>query len=688
MGTMEHQDEDVICEDSAQLDQLPQWAPAFRAICVYLRQEGLIDELEKMDGLGRRADAYRLIDGVMFLVAYFCANPSEGGLREFWYDIRQHHEKLGAWYGRDAMPSSSSISRMLEEVEPEDAAEFGQWALGDATDLGMTDRPAAKWLDSWGDGWHVVDWDPKARLVRQRTLVDGEDYPEPKRYGPEHGAVGRQGRKRGELKFVRGLMAHAGTSQWVGAYSQEGNGTLVEEMDIVGQARQRLAEQVDGLDERPPIVRIDGEGGEVCVINGVEEAGWCPLVRLKQYKLLERSDVRRAIADQEPTRAEGGGTGPVREVFEIGDGPLTSNRQVDEVHRWDEAIEIRLVVTRYPETDADQGPGKLIDGMRYEMFGTYLPRKKWPAEAVVDLYFGRATPENRFAAADRELQLGKMFSWASHDGQHLATLVGLWAWNLMVEIGDRLVDEVQIPPQARRGPTADPREVDSTEAPEASAKADIDSQGPSPVEVIGEEDGQATLEASTLERLDRMGISYRPKMGVLECSAGHYLNPIKSGKKDLRSTRFRIDGRACRGCRHRSRCTSSTHPNFRKEVTIPNDQVPAALQIRDGDRRAPLGVDPPDGLRAGPLRVRRPGFLGTKRRRQFRRAARKAQLKVTLNKGDPEPVAACARAHLRYRRTRQRLPDRMRRRYRRLSAQATMTCHWKGDTELGRAMAG
>lgn len=692
MGSMEHRDDDVICGEDESVESLPDWAPAFRVMCRYLDEQGHLEALEEMVGLERRADSYRMMDVVMFLVAYMCADLSEGGLREFWYTVQEDQEKLAAWFGRQELPSSSSVSRFLQEVDEECAGEFAEWALGEGTPFGgVGNRPEAKWLDTWGDGWDVVDWDPKARLLRQRKLIEGEDYPAQSRFGPEHGARGQVGRKRGELKFVRGLMVHAGTSQWLGAYRQEGNGTLVEEMEVARQARETLEEKREGDGERPPIMRIDGEGGEVCVINGLEETGWCPLVRLKQYHLLERKEVREAIATQEPTIAEGTGTGPTREVFEIGTVPLTSNRQVDQLHRWDEPIEIRLVVSRYPRTEADEGPGKLIEGDRYELFGTYLPRERWPAEAVVDLYFGRATVENYFAGADREVELGKLFSKANPAGQHLATTVGLWFWNVTVELGDRLVEDEPLPEPARRGPGAvEPEEPDEPFEEEHQQEREAEStrqqSSRSIPEPMGRDGSEAELSESTLERLESMGMSYDSERGVVECAAGHYLAPTQGGKRDGSSVRFRTTGRPCRGCSVRSRCTDSTKPDFRKEVNIAEQEVPVAVEIRDGDRRAPIGVRPADNRRAGPTRIRAPGFLAAKRRKRFRRAARHARIRVTMSGGGSEPLAKCAQEHLRYRRSRQRLPRHLRRRYRRLSAEATVTCRWVRGTKLLQAI--
>ncbi|MFW6054048.1 MAG: transposase [Persicimonas sp.] len=667
MNTVSHQEEIVISDQDNAPKSLPRWAASFRLICRHLRQQGYLERLEELEQADRRADSYKLVDIVLFLVAYYCAGALEEGLRDFWYDLREYLDEIAALAGRRKLPSSSSVSRFLKTVDAETVARLRRLALGEATDFeALAARDDAMWLDTHQESWLFVDWDPKARLLRQRTLIDGEEYPEARRFGPDHGERGQAGRKRGELKFVRGLMAHAGTGQWLGSYRQPGNGTLVEEMDEVKRVKQTLDAQLADRLENPPVIRIDGEGGEVPVINGVDEAGFVPLVRLKQYSLLERSDVKQAIANAQPTICKGSGTGPVREVFEVGTVPLTSNRKVDKVHRWDNPIEIRLVVSRYKKTEADQGAGKLIDGWRYEMFGTYLPADSWPCEAVVEAYFGRATVENRFASADRELGLDRLHCKANPSGEHLATLVGLWVWNLMVELGDELVEREDIPAASRRNGLQ-------------SGDADpvLDGDGPNGEDTPSSRPQLPELNRTVRRRLETMGMRYDARRGIIVCAREHHLVPKKSGKRDDDVVYFRVIGRPCRGCPFRSTCTRSTHPDFRKEVTLPIEQAPQAVEIRDGELDTPIGLEPTGDASPGAYRVRRPGMLPAMRRNAFRRAARLSELEVEIAKTKQPKLHANAEEWSRHRRCRQRLPRAIRRRYYRLGVEDRVTIRWR-----------
>lgn len=678
MSSVSHQEDIVISNQDHGPKRLPKWAASFRLICEHLRQQGYLERLEELDGLDRRGDSYQLVDIVLFLVAYYCAGALEEGLRDFWYELREYLDEVAALAGRRKLPSSSSVSRFLKAVDAECVQNFRRFALGEATDFeALAARDEAMWLDTHQESWLVVDWDPKARLLRQRTLIDGQQYPQARRFGPDHGEAGRVARKRGELKFVRGLMAHAGTGQWLGSYRQPGNGTLVEEIEEVKRVKHALDAQLADRLETPPVMRIDGEGGEVPVINGVDEAGFVPLVRLKQYTLLERSDVKRAIANAEPTICKGCGTGPVREVFEAGSVPLTSNRKIDQVHRWDNPIEIRLVVSRFPETEAGQGAGKLVDGWRYEMFGTYLPADSWPCEAVVEAYFGRATVENRFASADRELGLDRLHCKANPSGEHLATLVGLWVWNVMVELGDALVEREDIPAASRRnGP---PRG-------DGDSAAQID--GPDGQDAISCAPQLAELDSTVRRRLETMGMRYDAARGIIVCARGHHLVPKKSGSRGQEVVYFRVIGRPCRGCPFRSECTRSTNPDFRKEVTLPIDQAPRAAEIRDKGLDTPIGLEPTGSPGPGAYRVRRPGMLPAMRRNAFRRAARLSDLEVEVTKTKQPELYANAEQWSRHRRCRQRLPRQIRRRYYRLGAKDRVEIRWRcRDPRLSQLIA-
>ena len=672
MSTIEHKEDIVIANQDDEPKQLPKWVASFRLICLHLREQGHLERLEHLSDSDRRADSYELVDIVLFLVAYYCAGAAEEGLRKFWYELREYLDEIAGLAGRRKLPSSSSVSRFLSEVDTETVTRFRTFALGEGTDFeALGARDEAMWLDTHQTPWLFVDWDPKARLLRQRTLIDGQEYSQAQRFGPEHGKRGNQGRKRGELKFVRGLMAHAGTGQWLGSYRQPGNGRLIEEIDEVKRVRKALDAQLANQLEHDPVMRIDGEGGEVAVINGVREAGFVPLVRLKQYGLLERSDVKEVIDNAEPTICKGTGTGPVREVFEVGTVPLTSNRKVDELHRWDNPIEIRLVVSRYRQTEADQGAGKLIDGWRYEMFGTYLPVDNWPCEAVVEGYFGRSTVENRFAGADRELALDRMLCQKNSAGDHLATLVGLWVWNLMIELGDKCVDREEIPDASRR---TSPQDNDSSEVPGIE---NIDATDePSPLA------GPCKLDDSTRRRLDSMSMRYDAEQGIVICARGHHLVPKKTGSRDDEAVTLRVIGSPCRGCPFRAHCSSSTKPDFQKEVTLPVDQAPRAVEIRDGDLPTPIGLKPVGEVNPGAYWIRRPGMLPAMRRKAFKRAADLSELQVVVTKTTQPPLYENAEEWSRHRRCRQRLPRRIHRRYYRLGEDDQVRIRWRRPGQL------
>ena len=661
--SMDHEETVVSPHKDDSKASLPSWASLFRRVVEQMRRKDAFERLPELIETQRRADAAGLIDVVLFLVAYQCAQPTEGGLREFWYQLREVEQRIAALAGRRGLPSSSSVSRFLKSIQPEQARAIEQWMLREATALDeLGGRPETHWLDTHGEGWLVLDWDPKARLVRERTVIDGEEYPPVDRWGETMGEPGQVGRKRGKWKWVRGLVAHAGTGQWLGAYRQAGNGTLLDEIGCLESVSEAIDRRLGDELDHPPIIRVDGEGGEVPVLHGLREAGLCPLVRLKQYSLLETSEVQRVIEQTEPTEAEGAGTGPVREVYEIGNAPLTSSRSTEQLHRWDRPLEIRLIVTRYRRTEIDDGPGVAGGEWRYEMFGTDLPAESWPAEAVVDGYFGRATIENRFAVGDCELELEKVYSQGNPAGQYLATVTRLWAWNLLTEIGDEYLESEPVPaPSAKSEPT---------ERPRGGLEQDGCDHSTDPPDQLSDK---------TRQRLEDLQMSYDPERGVIECAAGHLLVPRKRGKKDQQRVGFRTRGRPCRGCPHRDTCTSSTRTDFRKEVSIWNEEVPEARKLADGQQLPPGGIELAGKLDCGPSRIRRPTYLPTAGRKAARRHLKHVQLSVDIQGDTSRRLARTADEAISHRRQHQRLPNAMRRRYYKLPPTASVHICWESS---------
>jgi hypothetical protein len=64
----------------------------------------------------------------------------------------------------------------------------------------------------------------RAQTARQRPLIEGPDYPEPRRRMSSVCAKGYFGRKRGEVGRTRTTVLQPYTHQWIGTFSGAGNG--------------------------------------------------------------------------------------------------------------------------------------------------------------------------------------------------------------------------------------------------------------------------------------------------------------------------------------------------------------------------------------------------------------------------------------------------------------------------------
>jgi len=235
----------------------------------------------------------------------------------------------------------------------------------------------------------------------------------------------------------------------------------------------------------------------------------------------------------------------------------------------------------------------------------------------------------------------------------------------MVEMGDELVEREDVPAASRRDDLHD-----GHNQPASPADQPDDTGGPTCGSPTSE------LDPAARARLDKMGMHYDGLRGIVVCARGHHLVPKHAGARDDEVVVFRVIGQPCRGCPFRGRCTRSTKPDLRKEVTIPIEQASRAAEIRDGGLDTPIGVDPTADSPPGDHRIRRPGMLPAARRKAFRRAARLSELEVRVTKTSHPQLYANAEQWGRHRRCRQRMPQQMRRRYHRLGKDDRVKIRW------------
>ena len=397
----------------------------------WLIQTGTWQELDKRFRVNRKAGGYVALDFVLFLLLFF-AFSVRLSLKDFGKRAAPYRRELGALCERVNLATPASLSRGLQRVTPEQVRELMPWLLTEACNArDVLRHPAAADYDTQGQRWDVFDWDGTRKGIRQRALVDNADYPTAERLGAKLGKPGYTGRKRGELVLGRAVLSHTGSGLWIYEHQTAGHAETVEGLADALDALVKTLHYAE-LPRDRAVLRYDGGGGNVPSLCAIRSRDIVPLVRLATYRLLHDPDITETLTQARWDEVPCSGSGPVRQATELGIVrvmPSSKTRNENKEHY--EPVDIRVVVSRFACPEGKSGTGHEIDGYQYELFATDLENELWPAPEVVTLYYGREGEENRFAQEDRELQLDRILS-KTPGGQFLATLVGLWTWNLEI----------------------------------------------------------------------------------------------------------------------------------------------------------------------------------------------------------------------------------------------------------------
>jgi hypothetical protein len=306
------------------------------------------------------------------------------------------------------------------------------------------------------------------------------------------------------------------------------------------------------------VVRLDGEFGWARGALQLREHEVGYLMRCSDRRWLDAAVVQQALATT-PERFEQTDTGTVREVYDVGWVPWSS--EVDE----GEVVTTRLVVTRMRASGSEVPKvGTRRDDWIYELFVTDRAPEALGATDVLELYFARGGFEQTLAEEDREIDPDRWVS-GHPQGQELWQILAQWVWNLRLQLG--LV----------AAPCA-PRVTRWSKAPTCSEVAAIDTACVAPPE-------DATLAAprrvdevpSTAERVDVPAVPIaldatagapqastpRPEPsavregfvlqsdGTLLCPAGKRLRRAEVRRRYLR---FRARDADCRECPRKTHC--------------------------------------------------------------------------------------------------------------------------------------
>jgi hypothetical protein len=238
-----------------------------------------------------------------------------------------------------------------------------------------------------------------------------------------HCAPGYTGRKRGEVVRTRTTILQAHTHQWLGTFSNPGNGQYREELRRAVAVIQDYL-KAHTLPEARALLRLDGQYGTAAVL--VDLAGLSFVMRGKGYQLLYRPAVLARLhlpPDQQFARPE---SGRVRTLYDCPDLPLGPAGQ-----------RCRVVVATHPATQKKSRVGIERGGIVYKLFLTNLPQGAFTAADVVTLYLHRGAFESALADEDQEQDPDR---WCSQSawGQECWQIVSQWVWNLRLELGHHL----------------------------------------------------------------------------------------------------------------------------------------------------------------------------------------------------------------------------------------------------------
>jgi hypothetical protein len=585
----------VSVERKRSAGELPSGFGESALVVRWLQARGHWDELVAKPQV-RREGGFVGVDVLLFLLLFF-ATGVHRSLKRFGHWTAPYRKELAGLGGRKAFATPSSISRYLSAVQFADVRALTQRLLVETCDAtALLQHPAAATYDTEGAAWHTFDWDGTSTVVRHRALPLGDDLPEPVRRSAQTGSAGYTGRKRGEIRFMRATLQHAGTGLWLDAVlSPERSDTaasLPSALDAIDATCRKA-----GLARDRVVLRTDGCGGNVPFITACRKRQTPFVTRSAHYGLLKAPAIVEALRQATWYEVPSSGSGPTRFAAELGDVLLHSskNTTTDEGERF-EAVRARMVVSRFA-TAQKSGAGVVIDGWQYELYATDLPAEAWPAAETVELYYGRCGQENRFAQEDRELELDRIFSY-NLPGQELATVVALFLWNWRTTVGFAENPPPPKPPTraARHAVVAEPLlDVVARAATQYTADAPgmASSDSPASVEeptLTSPADGgtPSTSEPSTsaleqsLPRLlnqlrwDEITAGLEPNWeraetpGALRCPAGALL-PVRAITAPRHGRGPRVEFLAslssCRSCSPQFRCIDAAATGSAKKVT-------------------------------------------------------------------------------------------------------------------------
>ncbi len=412
-------------------DAVPSLPPWFAEVVILARHfthQGHLDAISQQVRLARgRAGSFEVIDFVALLLGY--AVSGEPTLQAFVDRLVPFAQPFMALFGRNQLPHRATLSRFLAAVDTACRDALRQVFVTDLTQQGCAGELVGGFLDRQGQRLLVVDVDGTRQAARQRALATSSDLPVAQRRMDTVCAPGYTGRKRGEVVRTRTTILQAHTQEWLGTFSNSGNGDYVLELEAACQVVSTYL-AAKGLEPAQALLRLDGLYGTVGLLARIHPFKLGFLTRGREYHLLDHPSVQARLNQPSDGTVTQDASQLQRELFDVGfiADWLPERPEV--------VLSYRVLVTRRP-APADTAHitvGKLRDGQIYELFLTSQPASSLPAATMLELYQQRGSFEQVLSDEDAEQDPDR---WCSRTpcGQAFWQIISQWVWNTRLRLG-------------------------------------------------------------------------------------------------------------------------------------------------------------------------------------------------------------------------------------------------------------
>jgi hypothetical protein len=411
-----------------EVPSLPPWFAEVVLLAQYCSQQGYLDAISRQVRLARgRAGTFEVLDFVVILLGY--AISGEPTLEAFFDRLAPFARPFMALFGRDQLPHRATLSRFLAAVDAPCRDALRQVFQDDLFQSGFAGEQLGGFLDCLGHHLVVFYVDGTRQAARQRALAISPDLPTTQRRMEAVCAPGYTGRKRGEVVRTRTTVLQAHTQEWLGTFSNPGNGEYALELE----AACRVISAYLAARNIPPsqaLIRLDGLYGSSGLLARMQPFNLGFLCRGRDYQLLDHPTVQARLQHPCDVSVAHVESQVQRELFDAGFIADWLPERPDLVLRY------RVIVARRtaPLDTTQIAVGTLRGAHVYELFLTSHSASRLPAASVLELYQHRGSFEQVLSDEDDEQSPDR---WCSHTpcGQEFWQILNQWVWNMRLRLG-------------------------------------------------------------------------------------------------------------------------------------------------------------------------------------------------------------------------------------------------------------